>query len=102
MNAYGRNLNSVREARFELRRPLVIGDDRQIAARNTLRELDDIKQAILNCDACHLNDDAGPGWARRIAACDCVLPWIDEHLFPEIPSIVLEAIRELGRENFRS
>jgi len=70
---------TITEARKLLAAPLTFGSETQIAARNLLREVDDCKEAILDCEYDHFADGVrGKTWRRAVRLCDCVDKWAPE------------------------
>ena len=70
---------TVDEARKLLKVPLVFGNPTQIAARDLLREVDDCKEALLDCEYDHFAEEVrGKKWRRAVRLCECVMKWAPE------------------------
>jgi hypothetical protein len=63
---------NIAEARAELSRPLVFGDERQLRARDFLLDVERCHTRLLSCRWCHAEGVTRAPGRTRPEQCDCV------------------------------
>lgn len=86
---------TISQARKELRRPLVFGDDRQIKARDVLRSVADCVETIQKCSEDHLRKGSLSRLCNEIRNCECVSRFYLHDSFNELETINA-ALKQLG------